>query len=370
MLIDIDKIIVGDRIRKDFGDIQELADNIRKNGLLNPLTVNHSYKLLAGERRLRACKSLGWSQVDVRMVESDGEVQDLEIEMSENNVRRNFTGSELAEGLRRQMAIEAEKARERMIEGGGGGNISTPFGKARDAAGAAFGISGRQAEKVMYVADNRDLLDPADFADWDEGKLSTNKAYLKVKAAQQQAELERDAANRARDAANRALEDSERARAQKDAEIRSLRRQVAERPKPEVIEREVVREVVPADYESSKRRVADLKRDNERLSREYREMWQEKMEVDRKLKQANELLGESERQSNARRDIAQLTIATNNYLRQYGGKVWAFDQFDRVDKVTQDEFSKSIHSLAAFAQNVVQMIDDNNLRIRLNEHTS
>ena len=192
MLVDINKIVVGDRIRKDFGDIQELADNIKKNGLLNPITINNRHVLLAGERRLRACKILGWSQVDVRMVESEDEAQDIEIELSENTVRRNFTGSELAEGIRRQMEIEAAKAKERMAEGGRVGNISTPSGAARDKAGEAFGISGKQAEKVLYVVDNSDLLDPADFAEWDEGKLSTNKAYQRIKEAKAQAERERD----------------------------------------------------------------------------------------------------------------------------------------------------------------------------------
>ncbi|MBQ9648137.1 MAG: ParB N-terminal domain-containing protein [Oscillospiraceae bacterium] len=66
MLIDIDKIIVGDRIRKDFGDIEELAYDIEENTLLNALVVTPSgngdgtYLLIAGERRLRACKMLGY----------------------------------------------------------------------------------------------------------------------------------------------------------------------------------------------------------------------------------------------------------------------------------------------------------------------
>jgi hypothetical protein len=37
-------------------------------------------------------------------------------------------------------------------------------------------------EKEISIVDNKDLLTPEDFADWDEGKLSTNKAFQKVKA--------------------------------------------------------------------------------------------------------------------------------------------------------------------------------------------
>ena len=52
MLIPITKIQVRDRIRKDFGDIAELASDIEQNGLINPPVVNKEYVLLAGERRL------------------------------------------------------------------------------------------------------------------------------------------------------------------------------------------------------------------------------------------------------------------------------------------------------------------------------
>lgn len=55
-------------------------------------------------------------------------------------------------------------------------------GKVRDVVAEKIGIgSGRQYEKEKYIVDNADTLTPEDFADWDEGKLSTNKAYLKIK---------------------------------------------------------------------------------------------------------------------------------------------------------------------------------------------
>ena len=39
MLIDIDLIHMDGRIRRDYGDIAELAEDIRKNGLINPPVV-------------------------------------------------------------------------------------------------------------------------------------------------------------------------------------------------------------------------------------------------------------------------------------------------------------------------------------------
>lgn len=65
MLIKINEIKVADRIRKDFGGIEELAQDIDQNGLINPIVVTPDYQLIAGERRLRAHQYLGRKEVVV-----------------------------------------------------------------------------------------------------------------------------------------------------------------------------------------------------------------------------------------------------------------------------------------------------------------
>lgn len=356
MLIDIDKIVVGERIRKDFGDIQELADDIKENTLLNALVVTPNgegtYLLIAGERRLRACKSLGYKAVTVNVVAAEDAEQALRMEISENECRKDFSMTERLAYAEKLQTIKAAEAKQRMVAAH---TVGTPnsaeLGETRDVVAKAIGMGHETFRQARIIADNADLLDPAEFADWDEGRLSTNKAYQRIKAAQKKAEQERDAARRELDAAQQDLADAWQAQEDAETEVVVLKRKLEsiEKPKPEV--REVVREVKPKDYDS-------LRQDNERLNREYQEMWRKKQELDRQLEQANELLGEKGRTDSAQRDIEALTSATNAYLRQYGGKVWAFDQFDRVDKATQEEFEKAITSMAAFAQNMAQMIRD------------
>ena len=57
------RIHVGSRHRKDLGDIDGLAQNIDEVGLLHPITIDTENLLLAGHRRLEACKLLGWAQI-------------------------------------------------------------------------------------------------------------------------------------------------------------------------------------------------------------------------------------------------------------------------------------------------------------------
>ncbi len=99
MNISIDKIRVTERIRKLASGVDELAKDIQKNGLINPITVmatdtGDRYQLLAGLRRLRAAQSLGWTQIDVTVVPPKDAEAALNIEYSENVQREAFTFSE------------------------------------------------------------------------------------------------------------------------------------------------------------------------------------------------------------------------------------------------------------------------------------
>lgn len=58
----IQDILIEDRQRKDYGDIDELAECIEKIGMIHPVVLskdNGSFRLLAGGRRIEALKSLG-----------------------------------------------------------------------------------------------------------------------------------------------------------------------------------------------------------------------------------------------------------------------------------------------------------------------
>ena len=69
--IPVDAIRVGHRHRKDMGDLDALAASIAAIGLINPITVDEDGRLLAGARRLAACKLLGLQQVEVRIMRED-----------------------------------------------------------------------------------------------------------------------------------------------------------------------------------------------------------------------------------------------------------------------------------------------------------
>ena len=99
--VNIKDIVIGPwQPRKDFNEesIKSLASSIKEKGVLQPLIVRHKggqYELIAGERRLRASKEAGLTEVPVIVKDlSDNEV--LEIALIENLLRENLSAIEEA----------------------------------------------------------------------------------------------------------------------------------------------------------------------------------------------------------------------------------------------------------------------------------
>jgi ParB family chromosome partitioning protein len=91
--------------RTAFGeeDLQELADSIKTQGVLQPLLVRKDesgYELIAGERRLRASKRAGLTQVPV-VIKRVSDDKLLEMSLVENIQRENLNPIEESEAYHR-----------------------------------------------------------------------------------------------------------------------------------------------------------------------------------------------------------------------------------------------------------------------------
>ena len=89
--IDIESIIIKDRTRKDFGDINILAESISSVGLLQPIVINENNELIDGQRRILAYKQLGKKDIQFYRVSLE---QIIIGEFHANSNRKDFTSSE------------------------------------------------------------------------------------------------------------------------------------------------------------------------------------------------------------------------------------------------------------------------------------
>ena len=146
--------------RKQFDPdaLADLADSIRQHGIIQPLTVRKLqsgyYQIIAGERRWRAARMAGLSQVPVVVIEADDR-KAMELAMIENLQREDLNPMEEAEGYRtlmEQYGLTQEETSQRV-------------GKSRSAVANAL--------RLLHLSDEVRVL-------VEEGKLSGGHARALV----------------------------------------------------------------------------------------------------------------------------------------------------------------------------------------------
>lgn len=101
-----------DNPRKNIGDVTDLAASIKTNGLLTPLSVvpnGERYRVIAGHRRLAACKQAGIVAVPCFVLQL-GPLQQLEAMVTENCQREQLTVLEEADAIQCMLDLGATTA--------------------------------------------------------------------------------------------------------------------------------------------------------------------------------------------------------------------------------------------------------------------
>lgn len=168
MLIDINLITVSDRIRSDVGDIESLARSMKKLGQLQPIGIDSDSRLVFGERRVRAAKSIGWTHIDAVSIDCDC----LSAEHDENEMRKQFTVTE-------RLAI-AQRIAER-IQGRHGGdrkssveNSTLEKGRSDEIAASGAGFGSKDTYRAAQMVADKGM--PELVLAMDEGKVSIHAA--------------------------------------------------------------------------------------------------------------------------------------------------------------------------------------------------
>ena len=331
----IDEIIVKDRIRKDTGGMMELINDIKANGLINPVTINTDHVLLAGYRRLTACKALGMEDIPVHMVSTESEEQDLKVEISENEIRKEFTMTERLDYARRLQRIESIKAEERMKAGKQDPVQNSAQGKTRDKVAEQVNMSHDTLRKAQVIAENKEKFNPEEFKNWDDGKLSTNKLYTQLKQKLEESETKANKLQKAYKEMN-------------DAYQGAKKELIEQQNKPPVVQT-VEKLVTPDDYEF-------LKKDNVRLYNENKKHIEEAQEWERKYKESGRITPTLDEK--AKKDMDWLTIGIQEFLRTYGGKAWGLDRRESIDQYHTEDLAAQAKNLLAFAQNLYSIVTD------------
>ena len=185
-MLHISEVRVAERIRKDNGGLEELANDIHEHGLINPITVMEQseggYVLIAGLRRLKAMERMGAKEIRATVMTALEADEMLMLEIAENEQRKEFTVSEKLAFAEKLKAVEAEKAKQRQIRKSSNFVVANrppqtkhaETGKARDIVAQKAGFtSTTQMRRAQAVSESRpDLMEQVD-----KGEKSISGAY-------------------------------------------------------------------------------------------------------------------------------------------------------------------------------------------------
>ncbi|MDD3021837.1 MAG: ParB N-terminal domain-containing protein [Alphaproteobacteria bacterium] len=182
MEVNVDEIIVLDRIRQNNGFLDTLERSIQQVGVLQPVGITPGKHLIFGGRRLQACKNLGLNTIPVRVfdIAADDPVTALRMEREENEHRMDLTPSE---------KVEVAKRIEGVMEGRRGSNQyqqkvdvpilaqAEPGTKTREIAAKAVDMKPETYRKAKAVVDTKDneLI-----RQMDTGEKSIHAAYKSI----------------------------------------------------------------------------------------------------------------------------------------------------------------------------------------------
>ena len=95
------------RFNIDQVSLDELKKSILTNGLIQPITVrrapDHKYQLISGERRLIACKEIGFKEIPAYIIDVDSEELMLALALIENIQREKLNAIEIGTAYKRLM---------------------------------------------------------------------------------------------------------------------------------------------------------------------------------------------------------------------------------------------------------------------------
>jgi len=150
----IDSIDLGQRARKVYSGIEELAADIKERGVMHPPVIEEKldgsgYLLVAGGRRMIAIISLGWIDTPAS-VYPPLDVYDHEAaELAENINREDLTFVERANSIKRVHALYEEKYGKQHGSGGGHSQSDTAI---------LFGVSRATVQRELEIANALDVV--------------------------------------------------------------------------------------------------------------------------------------------------------------------------------------------------------------------
>lgn len=334
---------------------KEFLKSVKERGVIEPVVITPDKVIVSGHHRVRACKELGIGEIKCEVRIYDNE-DDIVRDLIETNIRQrgDVGGSEMKMAARikeLERIYGIKEGRPKKLDD------NHLVSKTQEDLAAEMGLDLDTYKRYKRLADAIPELAAA----VDGGKVTKTTAIAMMRKLSQdeQKELleEFDTLERITGSdVEKFIQENERLK-QENNELKNREPEVKE------VEVEVIKEVVPDDYEELKEALEisreEVKEANERAEKSdkhYLKLYKDFKVLDDELKRRN---GTAEQIKNARNTFQSLVAGTNNYLNVYGGCVWAFAEYESMDEYQKKDIIKVVKALNGFAQQLFNNLGGN-----------
>lgn len=234
-----------------------------------------------------------------------------------------------------ELLLEIPKASGKRTDLETSGQRSTEV-KTKSETVSEMGYSERESKDYQQMAKNPDIVRKVLDDALADGTVVTKSQVMKE----------------IREANRKATEENERLKriiSEREAENIRLKNQ-----KPEV--REIIKEVVPKDYEKTKTDFESYKKDYQRMVNERQTAVNEAIEAKRKLREMEKGMADSKSQLKLEEDSEFFAIRVYDFIKQNGGYVWIFNKINELPESKRQNFVKAIFALDAYTKQMVENI--------------
>lgn len=324
-------------------EYERLKESIQKNRIYTPILVSPDMTIISGHQRARAAKELGMSLVPVEIAED----LDSEDEKLKALISCNF-------GRHKNDAEKNRKAIAKYVElvGYEHKNVTSQIGKSKQIDIAAeLGISKTELNRILAI--ERKLSEPMKKL-LDDGVIGKTVAADVIASLSEEEQRELfESLDISKDKISRSEIDGYIERLRKaDRRIEEL-----ENRQPEVRTeiKEVIKEVVPDDYEELKRKakMSDAhKSDFQYMQGRYQEMaekWKKaEHEKDALIAEMNK--PEEKKKHELRLSAFHFCTGVASFLEEYGGYAYLMQEIDSLEEKERERIQNAVRSIRDWAE--------------------
>lgn len=358
-LIAVSKLVPHKQNSYFFDDIEgepwmAFCESIETSGVIEPVIATQDYTIVSGHQRVRACKALGIEKVltDIRVFNSEDEVLK---QLIETNLRQRGIGNTNAVKLGRCIA-----ELERIYGIKNGNNQHTEKSLAHNEQpltqeDLAKQLEISKAQMNRYKSLTELIPELQDAVQSGQITATTAMGFVKKLSPEEQKQLAEQIGVQER-VPNKKLQEYL-------DEIQRTKRKVSEletenillkNRSPEV--KEVVKEVVPDDYQTLKNKAKVFDQESARLNQKLKEAYDERNELQDRVNELEHATQEGLESSNLSENVYYFCSMANNFVSNVGGLVWLTERIGDMPEKERTLFLKAARAFrdfgVVFAQNL------------------